>query len=118
MACLGLAAAALLAAAGVAAAWAGSPARGHSQLDFVPHGSVEQVYVTGAQGGHRLKLVDRKGKVVDTRSVGSLGGVVFRHVEPGNGYRVRQANGAESPKLKVLTGRPAPSDTRIYDQDL
>jgi predicted acyl esterase len=118
MACIGLVAGAMLGSAAMASASTGSPARSHSQADFVARGSVEQVYVTGAQSGHRLKLVDRKGKVVDTQRVQSLGGVVFRHVKPGNGYRVRQANGAESPKLKVLTERPAPPNTKIYDQDL
>ena len=58
------------------------------------HGSVNQVYVTGAQPGTSLRLIDRKGKKVATKPVGSLGGVVFRRVPAGKGYRARAANGS------------------------
>ena len=53
--------------------------------------------------GQRLKLVNRRGEVVDSQRAGSLGGIVFRHVTPGGGYRVRQRGGGESPALRVLT---------------
>jgi uncharacterized protein len=85
---------------------------------FTARGSVEQVQVTGATPGETLKLVDRGGDAVDKRQAGSLGGVVFRKVEPGGGYRVRGAGGAQSPSFKVLTDRSAPPDTSLYDQSL
>jgi predicted acyl esterase len=80
-------------------------------------GSVEQVQVTGATPGQRLKLIDRRGEVVDSRAAGPLGGAVFRHVDPGGGY-VISAQGVKSERFRVLTTRSAPPNTDIYDQDL
>lgn len=79
-------------------------------------GSVEQVQVTGAVPGQAVKLL-RGDSRVDSRRAGELGGVVFRKVEPGRGYRVRQA-GAEDGPVRVLTDRSAPPDPSIYDQEL
>jgi uncharacterized protein len=80
------------------------------------HGSVNQVYVTGAQPGTSLKLV-RKGKVVSRKPVGTLGGVVFRGIATGKGYRVRAADGSLSRRVAVMSERP-PKDTSIYNQTL
>ena len=102
----------------MATASASAPTSGAAQVDFTARGSVEQVQLTGANPGQRLKLVDRGGEVVESKRAGSLGGIVFRHVDPGAGYRVRQSDGAESPAFRVLTPRPAPPDTSVYDQDL
>src|SRR3954452_20071161 len=66
---------------------------------FTARGSVEQVYVIGASPGAKLKLVDRKGHVDDSQNAGSLGGIVFRDVKPGRGYRVK-GEGESSPKLR------------------
>jgi predicted acyl esterase len=88
------------------------------QVHFMARGSVEQVQVTGARPGQRLKLVDRGGEVIEVKRAGSLGGIVFRRVQAGGGYRVRQSDGAQSPAFRVLTPRPAPPDTSIYDQTL
>ena len=82
------------------------------------HGSVEQVYVTGAQPGTSLRLIDRRGKRVSKNPVGSLGGVLFRRVPPGKGYRVRTADGSLSAKVTVINDRPAPKDPSIYNQAL
>ncbi len=89
-----------------------------ASVAFTARGSVEQVQVTGANPGQQLKLVNRGGKVVSTRRAGSLGGIVFRHVPSGGGYHVRQANGDQSPALRVLTDQSAPPNTGIYDQTL
>jgi hypothetical protein len=56
---------------------------------FTTRGSAEQVYVTGADPGSRLTLVDRHDRKVASRHAGRLGAAVFRHVEPGRGYRLR-----------------------------
>ena len=53
----------------------------------VVRGSVEQVQVTGAKPGQKLVL-KRHGDGVALQRAGSLGGAVFRRVEPGGGYRV------------------------------
>jgi uncharacterized protein len=107
-------AAIMLAWVGASATWAGTA----SQVGFTARGSAKQVDVTGAHRGQRLKLVNRRGKVVDTERAGSLGGIVFRHVRPGGGYRVRQRGGGESHAFRVLSNRPAPPNTKIYDQTL
>ncbi len=100
------------------AALAGASQRGVSNVNFTVRGSAEQVEITGAKPSQKLKLVDRAGKVVQKKKAGSLGGIVFRRVEPGGGYRVRDPGGGESPKFRVLTDRPAPPNTKIYDQSL
>ena len=81
-------------------------------------GSVKQVHITGAVPGEALRLLDRGGKRIDTRFAGSLGGSVFRRVDPGKGYRVRAADGSLSAKVNVLSGKPAPKSTKLYDQVL
>src|SRR2546421_3792281 len=57
------------------------------------HGSVEQVYVTGLPSGARMTLLDRKGRAIATKPADDLGGLLFRNVRPGTGYRVRLAGG-------------------------
>jgi len=114
----GLATVAAVAAAmlllGVGTASANSSASGAA---FAAHGSVEQVYVTGARPRQRLKLLDRTRKVVGTESAGPLGGALFRHVHPGGGYRVASGAGQSRP-LRVLSRRPAPPSTKVYNQTL
>jgi uncharacterized protein len=82
------------------------------------HGSVNQVYVTGAQPGTALRLIDRRGNRVSKKPVGSLGGVVFRGISAGKGYRVRAADGSVSRRVAVMTDRAAPPSTAIYNQTL
>ena len=80
-------------------------------------GSVQQVYVTGARAGERVALVNRRGATVAVLPAGSLGGVIFRGVRPGPGYRVRPAGGgAASRAVTVMPDRSAPPSTKIYDQ--
>jgi uncharacterized protein len=102
-----LAAAALVAAPGAAAA----------EPSFQARGSVEQVYVTEAEPGTRLALVDAQGRTVKTREVNDLGAALFRRVKPGDGYRVR-AGAAESEALTVMTTRSEPPSTDVYDQEI
>ncbi len=80
------------------------------------HGSVAQVWVTGATPGQNVTL-KKGGKTVDQRKAGALGGSIFRGVKPGSGYTVA-SGGATSGSLGVLTDRPAPPKTTIYDQSL
>ncbi len=86
---------------------------------FKARGSAEQVYVVGARPGTALTLVDSRGRVVRTRRVDRLGALLFRGVTPGRGYRVRQGSGrggAQSGPLTVLSNRPAPLSTGVYNQ--
>jgi len=95
-----------------------APAAASAANALAVHGSVNQVYVTGAEPGTSLRLIDRKGRRVSTKPVGSLGGVVFRRVPAGKGYRVRAADGSLSVKVGVMSDRAAPKDPSIYNQAL
>ena len=86
---------------------------------FTARGSVEQVYVTGLAPGAQMALLNSAGKTVATRQANSLGGVLFRSVPPGTGYRVRPAAGGEaSGPLTVLSTQPAPPSTAVYNQTI
>jgi uncharacterized protein len=86
---------------------------------FTARGSVEQVYVTGLAPGAQMALLNSAGKTVATRQANSLGGVLFRSVAPGTGYRVRPAAGGEaSGPLTVLSTQPAPPSTAVYNQTI
>jgi predicted acyl esterase len=111
---LGVAALALTLMTGVSSA-AGSG----SGPGFTAHGSVEQVYVTGLGPRARMSLLNRAGRTTATEQADSLGGLLFRNVRPGAGYRVRlSAGGAESGPLTVLSTQPAPPSTGIYNQTI
>ena len=81
------------------------------------HGSAEQVYVTGLHGRAAASLLDPSGRTVSTRHADGQGGVLFRHVAPARGYRVRSGS-RRSAALTVLSGRDAPPTTTGYHQRL
>ncbi len=90
-----------------------------SGAGFSAHGSVEQVYVTGLKSRARMTLLDPAGDVAGTKRADKQGGLLFRHVKPGKGYRVRFAKGgAKSGPLRVLSTRSAPPSNKIYDQTI
>jgi len=103
---------------GVLAATFASAAPASAEPSFSAHGSVEQVYVTGLKPQARMSLLDRNGHKVAKRRAAETGGLLFRNVKPGGGYRVRLAGGEKSGPLKVLSKRPAPPDKKVYDQDI
>ncbi len=92
--------AALLALASLAGA-----ARAAAAL--VAHGSADQVYATGLRVRAQARLLDRHGRTVAIKAGDAQGGVLFRQVAPGRGYRVR-AGALRSTALTVFTGRDAP----------
>ena len=107
-------------AAGVAAVltlaiWASAAMAAGTRLQA--HGSVAQVYVTGLRGHTRAVLLDRRGASVQTRRADAQGGIVFRLVAPGPGYRVR-AGSLRSAAVTVLPDRSAPPSARVYHQRL
>jgi predicted acyl esterase len=86
---------------------------------FDAHGSVEQVYATGLPAGASTTLLDSSGQVVQSRQANFLGGILFRNVTPGDGYRVRlDTTGETSDPLTVLTTQSAPPSTDIYNQTI
>ncbi len=86
---------------------------------FAAHGSAHQVYATGLTAGARVALLDSAGDRVATRTANELGGVLFRHVRPGDGYRVRQLpDGPRSGALTVHSNSPKQWNPDIYDQPI
>jgi predicted acyl esterase len=104
---------ALLALLGLGSASAASAA------SFSAHGSAEQVYVTGLAANANASLLAANGSVVATQNADSLGGLLFRNVAPGKGYRVRDtASGATSGSITVHDDAAAPWDPDIYSQTI
>src|SRR3982074_1936284 len=105
-------ASALMTGTGAAAVGGAAPA-------FSAHGSVEQVYVTGLGPGAQMSLLDSSGRTIATNRADSLGGLLFRNVSPGTGYRVRlSVDGTESGPLTVLSTQSAPPSTNVYNQTI
>jgi len=98
--------------ASAASATAATPA-------FSAHGSAEQVYVTGLAPNARMSLLSPRGTTLYTQQADSLGGLLFRNVPPGSGYRVRsEPDGAESSPITVHSDAAAPWDPGIYNQSI
>jgi predicted acyl esterase len=86
---------------------------------FTAHGSAEQVYVTGLAPHARMSLLKRNGRMLYTQSADSLGGLLFRNVPPGKGYRVRLfRHSAESGPITVHSDPAAPWDPSVYNQSI
>ncbi len=86
---------------------------------FAAHGSAEQVYVTGLGSKQRAILLGASGRTIQSASADPLGGLVFRNVKPGSGYRVRAGTGGpSSAALTVLSNAPTPPSTSIYNQTI
>ena len=88
-----------------------------STPSFDAVGSAEQVYVTGVAPSARMSLITPTGRTLYTQDADSLGGLLFRSVPPGKGYRVLlDADGAESGRIMVHRDRAAPWDPSVYNQ--
>ncbi len=84
---------------------------------LVVHGSVQQIYAVGLRPHAAVSLLNKRGHVVATQKADSLGGIVFRSLAPGKGYRLR-AGGTTSAAVTVMPDRSAPPSTKVYDQKL
>ena len=90
-----------------------------SAASFSAHGSAEQVYVTGLAPAASASLLTSSGSVLYTQNADSLGGLLFRNVPPGKGYRVQlNPNGPKSGSLTVHSNAAAPWDPSIYNQSI
>jgi uncharacterized protein len=87
--------------------------------DFTAQGSARQVYAVGLPAGAKVSLLDADGDVVKRQRANSLGGVLFRKVAAGRGYRVREdGSGETSSRLTVHTNTPKQWNKDIYDQSI
>ncbi|HVV77470.1 MAG TPA: CocE/NonD family hydrolase [Mycobacteriales bacterium] len=93
-------------------------ASGHAPAKPSAHGGAEQAYATGLRPGAATKLVNGRSHVVATHRADSLGGVVFRNVKPGTGYRIEQPSGAKSPSFTVHAATNKPWDPKVYNQSI
>src|SRR6476660_3062991 len=93
---------------------------GAAEASFSANGSARQVYVTGLGSHAKMSLLDNAGRTVATKAADDLGGLLFRNVKPGTGYRVRLGGrgGAKSGPLTVLSTQSAPPSTDVYNQDI
>jgi uncharacterized protein len=60
---------------------------------FAAHGSVGQIYVTDADAGAALELIDGNGQTVKSGTADAKGSFVFREVAVGGGYVVAMDSG-------------------------
>ncbi len=96
-----------------------APAGASAAPGFTANGSAEQVYVTGLAPGAQASLLTAHGRVLYTRRADSLGGLLFRNVPAGSGYRVRLGkHGPRSGPLTVHSDAAAPWDSWIYHQSI
>jgi predicted acyl esterase len=90
-----------------------------SAASWSAHGSAEQVYVVGLAADANASLLTSSGSVLYTQNADSLGGLLFRNVPAGKGYRVRlNSSGATSGSITVHTTAAAPWDPGIYNQTI
>jgi predicted acyl esterase len=86
---------------------------------FTAQGSAKQVYVTGLAPSAQVSLLNSSGGTVYTQSADSLGGLLFRNVTPGTGYRVRlTSTGEASGRITVHSEAAAPWNPSIYNQSI
>jgi uncharacterized protein len=105
----------MLACALLGAALLVAPAAASAAMNA--HGSVQQLYATGLAPRQQVSLRNRAGRIIVRQRTDSLGGIVFRNLRPGSGYRL-VAGHARSAALTVLPDRSAPPSTKVYDQTL
>ena len=90
-----------------------------SAASWSARGSAEQVYVTGLAPNASASLRTSSGSVLYTQNADSLGGLLFRNVPPGKGYRVQlNPNGPRSGSITVHSNAAAPWDPDIYNQSI
>ena len=101
MLCTGVLVVLLVAASGASA-----------QAAFTARGSVEQVYVTGLSPSAEMALLDPSGKAIATQKADAEGGLLFRNVPPGSGYRVRATDGGATSSSSTWPSRRRSSTRR------
>jgi hypothetical protein len=66
-----------------------------------------------------MSLLNKSGATVATQNADAQGGLLFRNVAPGSGYRVQlTSDGTESSPITVHSDAAAPWDPSIYNQSI
>ena len=82
-------------------------------------GSARQVDVTGVPARAKVELLNAKRKRVQVKRATSLGGVLFRNVKPGRGYRVKVlSSGKVAGPVAVHTDASKPWNTSFEKQSI
>src|SRR3954466_13957586 len=89
-----------------------APGIAHAAVDA--HGSSKQGDAASLKSKAQVSLLDGKGRKVATKRADGLGGVLFRNVKPGTGYRIRPGGGSQSGPLTVISNRPPPPSPDVY----
>ena len=84
---------------------------------FSTTGSVGQVHVIGATADQELALYDRDGQTVGTGTTDAQGALIFREVDPGQGYRVATTDDPVLASTAVRVESPTSSlpEQSFYD---
>ena len=86
---------------------------------FTPRAARSRCTSPGSRANAVMALVSPGGKTLTTQHADSLGGLLFRNVAPGAGYRVRLvSNGQESGAITVHGDAAAPWDPNVYNQTI
>jgi predicted acyl esterase len=86
---------------------------------LVAHGSARQVWATGLPASASVSLLGSGGTALQTKAADAEGGVLFRDVSPGTGYRLRRnADNVVSAPVTVHSEAAAQWNTSIYDQKI
>ena len=92
---------------------------GAAEASFSAHGSVEQVYVTGLGPGAQMSLLNRGGQDGRHEARRRAGRPAVPQRQAGNRLpRPPARGGAKSGPLTVLSTRPAPPSTDVYNQTI
>jgi predicted acyl esterase len=99
----------------------GEPSEEPRPADYSARGSVEQLYVLGAEAGQTLELLGPGGAIVATGTADEMGAYLFRGLEPGSGYVVASGSGADreaSGELAVTAPVDVPDPSFYESQEI
>ena len=88
-----------------AAAGYGGTLEPPAKVPFAARGGVRYAYVVGARRGEKLRLLDRRGRVVRQGRADDFGSLIFRELAPGR-YRVVRAPGRSPRTVSLRVLRP------------
>jgi len=94
----------------------GSTGSDPGTAEFEVRESVEQLHITKAEPGTSLTLYDASGETVETAATDDLGSLIFRQIQPGDGYIIRETDDPDvyTPSLTVMSVENSLPDAGFY----